>query len=154
GWRCARRRTTDTCLHTICASWVPVYRAATRSRTSSPRPAGACLRIETLRCQYDAVSSSTSSETMKSVVIAPQPRPRPAAATDLATKTALCAGALAEARRLAEHGYFDGSFALVARACEILDEIDEMLLALNPERDADDFATIAKLHRELEHIQA
>jgi hypothetical protein len=28
------------------------------------------------------------------------------------------------------------------------------LIGLDPERDADDFATTAKLHRELEHIQA
>jgi hypothetical protein len=43
---------------------------------------------------------------------------------------------------------------LLTRACELLDEIDEVLLGLHPGRDHEVFARVAALHRELEEIQS
>jgi len=74
---------------------------------------------------------------------------------DVTRKGRICANVLVEARRLADQQRFGPLLSqLIARACELLDDIDEILVGLDPERDADDFATAAKLHRELEHIQA
>jgi hypothetical protein len=67
----------------------------------------------------------------------------------------LCSGVLQEARRLAVAGTHGPALvALLARACDLLDDIDEFLVALNPLRDAEAYLCAAKLHRSLEDIQA
>ncbi len=67
----------------------------------------------------------------------------------------LCAGVLAEARRLVVREIFGTALAqLLARASDILDRIDETLVALDPERDSRAFARAAALHREFEAVQA
>ena len=42
---------------------------------------------------------------------------------------------------------------LLNRACVLLDDVDEMLVALDPEQDADRFACASALRRELKIIQ-
>ncbi len=67
----------------------------------------------------------------------------------------LCAGVLAESRRLVVHEIFGATLAqLLARASNILDRIDEVLVGLDPERDSQAFARAAALHRDLEAVQA
>ncbi len=73
---------------------------------------------------------------------------------DMARKGRICAKVLIEARRLADAATFGPLLnQLIARACELLDDIDEILIGLDPVGDAGDFAMAAALHRELEHIQ-
>ena len=61
--------------------------------------------------------------------------------SDIARKGTLCASVLAEGRRLADQRKFGPPlFELVARACDLLDDIDEILVALDPERNAESFA--------------
>ncbi len=73
----------------------------------------------------------------------------------LARKADLCASILAEARRLVRIGQFEAPLnQLVFRACELLEDVDEVLVALHPIRDGGAFAVAAGLHRELEQIQA
>lgn len=92
---------------------------------------------------------------MKAVTIEAASRQWSGFVSDLATQMSLCEASLVELQRLAERGNFDNPFGqLLARACDMLDDIDEILLALNPKRDAHDFAIVAKLHRQLEAIQA
>jgi hypothetical protein len=72
-----------------------------------------------------------------------------------ARKAELCAQILAEARRLVRIGQFGSPLnQLVLRACELLDDMDEVLVALHPVQSGGDFTTAAALHRELEQIQA
>jgi hypothetical protein len=74
---------------------------------------------------------------------------------EVTRKAKVCASVLTEARRLTDQTRFGPLLnQLVARACELLDELDEILISLDPLRDGDDFATAAMLHRELEHVQA
>ena len=74
---------------------------------------------------------------------------------DMASKARICANVLTEARRLAERENFGPLLnQLIARACDLLDEIDEILIALDPLRESGAFTTAAKLHRKLEHVQA
>jgi hypothetical protein len=74
---------------------------------------------------------------------------------DLASKADICAKVLAEARKLSLAGQF-GTLPnqLVARAGELLDDIDEILLTLDPARNRPSFAIAATLHRELAYIQS
>lgn len=73
----------------------------------------------------------------------------------LTRKADICAKVLMEGRRLSQTGRFGAPLSqLVARACELLDDMDEILIVLDPERNGAAFAMAAKLHRELEHIQA
>jgi hypothetical protein len=73
----------------------------------------------------------------------------------LAREAEICARNLAEARRFVRIGEFGPPLNhLVFRACEILDGMDELLVALHPARNGDEFAMAAALHRELEQIQA
>jgi hypothetical protein len=59
-----------------------------------------------------------------------------------------------DAFRLVRIGQFEGPFKkLVARACELLDYMDELLVAMHPFRDRGHFATAAALHRNLERLQ-
>jgi hypothetical protein len=74
--------------------------------------------------------------------------------TDVARKAAVCAKVLAEGRRLADQWILGRLLSdLIGLACDLLDEIDEILVALDPERDAPSFRAAAALHRELEYIQ-
>ena len=74
---------------------------------------------------------------------------------DTARKARICASVLTEARRLADAENFGPLLnQLVARACVLLDELDEILIALDPVRDVGEFSKAAALHRDLEHIQA
>src|SRR5262245_25312740 len=70
-------------------------------------------------------------------------------------KTALCAEVLAEARELVSTRRNSPTLgALIARAHELLDEVDEMLIALDPPNDTQAFAVAAEAHRQLEYIEA
>jgi len=78
-----------------------------------------------------------------------------AISVDMASKARICANVLTEARRLADAETFGPLLnQLIARACELLDDIDEILITLDPVGDAGNFATAAALHRKLEQIQA
>ena len=67
----------------------------------------------------------------------------------------LCAGVLAESRRLVVLEIFGSTLAqLLARASDILDRIDEALVCLDPERDGRAFRCAAALHREFEALQS
>ena len=74
---------------------------------------------------------------------------------DLTRKAETCARALAEARNLSAAGQF-GALPnhLVVRAGELLDDIDEILVTLEPTGNGPSFAMAATLHRELEQILA
>ena len=73
----------------------------------------------------------------------------------ISRKADVCAGVLKEARRLvAARVYGPLLHHLVARAYEILAEIDEVLIGLHPDRDHEAFSRVASLHRQLEEIQA
>ena len=74
---------------------------------------------------------------------------------DLARNADICARVLAGARRLSEARRFGAPLdQLARRAGDLLDDIDETLVALDPATDGASFAVAAKLHRELEHVQA
>jgi hypothetical protein len=67
----------------------------------------------------------------------------------------LCSGVLREARSLASIGMFGPPLArLLARGSDLLDDIDEFLVALDPLRDCDAYLRAAELHRALEEVQA
>ncbi len=69
-------------------------------------------------------------------------------------KADTCAEVLAEARRLSLLGKYGTPLsALVARATALLDDVDEMLVALDPLRDGQAFAAAAAVHRQLEQIE-
>jgi hypothetical protein len=74
---------------------------------------------------------------------------------ELTRKSDNCANALAEARKLAQAGQF-GTLPnqLAVRAGELLDDMDEILVALDPARYRASFAIAPALHRELEQLQA
>ena len=67
----------------------------------------------------------------------------------------LCSGVLREARSLASIGMFGPPLTrLLARASDLLDDIDLFLIALDPLRDCDAYLRAAELHRALEEVQA
>ena len=75
--------------------------------------------------------------------------------SDLERQAGLCAKVLAEARRLSSEGIFGAPlYRVVFRAGELLDDLDEILVDLDPVSDGPSFALAAKLHRELEQLQA
>jgi hypothetical protein len=62
---------------------------------------------------------------------------------------------LAEARRhIAARRFGPLLSQLLARACDLLDEMDEVLVRLDPVREHDAFVRLAALHRDLEAIQS
>jgi hypothetical protein len=70
-------------------------------------------------------------------------------------KAALCASALTEAhRQIAAQRLGPVLRQLLARACELQDEMDEVLLGLDPIVNPEPFARAATLHRNLEEIQS
>jgi hypothetical protein len=73
----------------------------------------------------------------------------------LERKVELCSGALTEARRLAAARMFGPTLSqLLARACDLLDDMDEVLIGLHPGRDHEAFVRATALHRRLEEIQS
>jgi hypothetical protein len=75
--------------------------------------------------------------------------------TGLARKANICSKVLAEARRCVQLGKFGRPLVqLLARAGELLEEMDELLVVFDPEVNGRDFAIAALLHRELEFIQS
>jgi hypothetical protein len=71
------------------------------------------------------------------------------------SRVAYCDVLLAEARSRTRLGRFDARLhELVFLVREILDDLDTVLVQLNPLHDAPAFATAARLHRDLEQIQA
>jgi hypothetical protein len=75
--------------------------------------------------------------------------------SEIARKAGICADVLEEARKLAQPDKYGPLVnQLVARACELLDDIDEILVALDPESNGQEFAIAATLHRQLEQLQA
>jgi len=67
----------------------------------------------------------------------------------------ICSDVLSQARRLAASGNFGGPLNhMLSRATDVLDDLDEILVVLDPKRDPNDFALAAALHRELEHVQS
>lgn len=70
-------------------------------------------------------------------------------------KADACAGVLAEARRLSLLGRYGAQLdRQVARALDLLDEIDELLVTIDPVSNGHQFAAAATLHRELDGIEA
>jgi len=83
------------------------------------------------------------------------PASRRGADGDLSHYTDLASGVLGEARILAAvGGYGPVLTGLLARASELLDDIDDFLIALDPLHDAEAYLLAAELHRSLEQIQA
>lgn len=77
-----------------------------------------------------------------------------ASSSELARKSELCLGALAEARRqIAAQRLGPVLSQLLARARELQDEMDEVLLGLDPAEDPDAFARAAALHRTLQEVE-
>jgi len=71
------------------------------------------------------------------------------------SKMRACAEMLAEALRLVRTGRFEIVLTeLVHRVCDLLDELDDTLIRMNPVQDSATFALIARLHRDLEEVQA
>jgi hypothetical protein len=67
----------------------------------------------------------------------------------------LCSGVLREAGSLAAAGRYGPALSgLLARASDLLDDIDEFLVAMNPLHDGEAYLSAAELHRALEEIQA
>lgn len=74
---------------------------------------------------------------------------------ELARKCSVCESALTEARRLVDGRVFGSLLArLVARIGDLLDEIDEALIGLQPGPATELVARIAALHRELADLLA
>jgi len=71
------------------------------------------------------------------------------------SSVAFCDVLLVEARSRIRSGQFDARLdELVFLAGEILDDLDTVLLKLSPLHDAPEFATAARLHRDLEQVQS
>jgi hypothetical protein len=74
---------------------------------------------------------------------------------DLARKANLCSKVLAEGRRHVQLGRFESTLhQLVARAAELLEEMDELLVGFDPTSEWREFAMAASLHRDIESLQA
>jgi hypothetical protein len=70
-------------------------------------------------------------------------------------KAERCGSFLREARRLiALRSYGSPLRQLIARAYDLFDEIDEILLGLDLANDHDAFARVAALHRNFDEIQS
>ena len=80
----------------------------------------------------------------------------PRTASDSLERSAhICATSLAEAGRLVRMGQWGAPLdERISRACDVLDDIDDVLVTLCPQQNGAEFATAAALHRELEQIQA
>ena len=80
---------------------------------------------------------------------------KPGARAVLDVKVEQSLSALKEARRLVGlRSYGPNLKQIVARTYDLFEEIDELLLALNPTKEHDAFAIVAALHRRFEEIQS
>ena len=67
----------------------------------------------------------------------------------------MCSDVLVEAREIVAGEFNQQVLApMLARACDFLDQLDTVLVGLSPSRDSEAFGLVARLHRELEQIQA
>jgi hypothetical protein len=74
---------------------------------------------------------------------------------DLQHYADLCSGVLREARSLVGEGTFGPALSgLLTRASDLLDDIDEVLIAMDPLQNSEAYLCAAELHRALEEIQA
>jgi len=74
---------------------------------------------------------------------------------ELLQRADFCSRALSEARGLVAAAAFGSTLTdLLARACDVLDEMDEVLITLNPRLHRGAYLHAAELHRALEEIQA
>lgn len=74
---------------------------------------------------------------------------------DLSRKAEVCGKVLAEARKLSSASQFGAlPNQLVRRVAELLDDMDEILVALDPVGNRPSFAIAAALHREFEQVEA
>ena len=74
---------------------------------------------------------------------------------DVAEKAAVCRGIFFAAQELAQRQVYGASLErLLERAGEAIDDIDTVLVRLDPVRDASTFAVAAGLQRQLESLQA
>jgi hypothetical protein len=74
---------------------------------------------------------------------------------DVAEKAAVCRGFFLAARELTrQEAYGPPLERLLARAGEAIDDIDTVLVSLDPVRDAPTFGVAAGLQRQLEQLQA
>jgi hypothetical protein len=77
------------------------------------------------------------------------------ASLSFARKEGICAAALIEARRLADDGRFGATFSqLLERARDLLEELDELVVALRSAGRRREDSAAAALHRQLESLQA
>ena len=84
-----------------------------------------------------------------------QPARRPIQPDDFEHYADLCSRVLREARGLAGAGTFGPALSeLLTRASDLLDDIDEFLIAMDPLQDSEAYLCTAELHRALEEIQA
>jgi len=75
--------------------------------------------------------------------------------SELERQAVQCAIVLKEARRLVAASSFGPMLGRsLGRACDLLDQVDKVLIALQPRRDYEAFVRVAALHRELEEIQS
>lgn len=66
-----------------------------------------------------------------------------------------CSAALSEARKLVATAAFGPALGgLLARACDVLDDMDEILITLNPRLHREAYLHAAELHRALEEVQS
>jgi len=74
---------------------------------------------------------------------------------ELLQRADFCSRALTEARRLVSAATFGSTLSgLLARVCGMLDEMDEILITLNPRLHREAYLNAAELHRALEEIQS
>jgi hypothetical protein len=74
---------------------------------------------------------------------------------ELTCKAELCTGVLTEARRqIAAHRFGPLLSQLLARVFDLLDQMDEALIRLDPVREHEAFVRSAALHRDLEEVQS
>ena len=98
-----------------------------------------------------AVLSFSSKAPRRRGAAAPQRDPR----AELTCKAELCVSVLTEARRqIAARRFGPLLSQLLARVCELLDEMDEVLIRLDPVREHEAFVRLAALHRDLEEVQS
>ena len=73
---------------------------------------------------------------------------------DVAEKAAACRGIFFAARELAQQQVYGAPLqSLLAQADEAIDDIDNVLVSLDPVRDAPTFAVAASVQRQLEELQ-
>ena len=73
----------------------------------------------------------------------------------VANQAELCSCVLREARQLVVTKRFGPALGqLLFRAADLLDQMDEEIVGVDPDRHPEAFASVAALHRELDYIQA